>query len=85
LIVSDKDKRTFYKRGCINSVRSVRELRRQIEISLFERLLLSKGKTNKETVLALSRQGIAMSKPQDILKDPYVLELGRGFMFAGNK
>jgi predicted nuclease of restriction endonuclease-like (RecB) superfamily len=74
LIVSDKDKRAFYEQECINSAWSVRELKRQIETSLFERLLLSEGKTNRETVLALSRQGIAMSKPQDILKDPYVFE-----------
>jgi predicted nuclease of restriction endonuclease-like (RecB) superfamily len=74
LIISDKDKRDFYEQECINSVWSVRELKRQIETSLFERLLLSEGKSNKETVLALSRQGITMNKPQDILKDPYVFE-----------
>jgi predicted nuclease of restriction endonuclease-like (RecB) superfamily len=45
-----------------------------METSLFERLLLSEGKANKETVLAFSRQGIAISKPEDILKDPYVFE-----------
>jgi hypothetical protein len=66
LIVSDKDKRAFYEQECINSTWSVRELKRQIETSLFERLLLSEGKTNKETVLALSRRGIAISKPEDI-------------------
>jgi predicted nuclease of restriction endonuclease-like (RecB) superfamily len=74
LIVSDKDKRAFYEQECINSAWSVRELKRQIETSLFERLLLSEGKTNKETVLALSRKGIAINKPEDILKDPYVFE-----------
>jgi predicted nuclease of restriction endonuclease-like (RecB) superfamily len=68
-IISDKDKRIFYEQECINSAWSVRELKRQIETSLFERLLLSKGKTNKETVLVLSRQGIAISRPEDILKD----------------
>ncbi len=36
--------------------------------------MLSDGKANKETVLALSRQGIAITEPQDILKDPYVFE-----------
>jgi predicted nuclease of restriction endonuclease-like (RecB) superfamily len=74
LIVSDKDKRAFYEQECINAAWSVRELKRQIETSLFERLLLSDGKNNKETVLALSRQGIAISRPEDILKDPYVFE-----------
>jgi predicted nuclease of restriction endonuclease-like (RecB) superfamily len=74
LIVSDKDRRAFYEQECINSAWSVRELKRQIETSLFERLLLSEGKTNKEAVLTLSRQGITISKPEDILKDPYVFE-----------
>ena len=49
-------------------------MKRQIGTSLFERLLLSDGKANKETVLSLSKQGISMSSPQDILKDPYVFE-----------
>jgi predicted nuclease of restriction endonuclease-like (RecB) superfamily len=74
LIVPDKDKRAFYEQECINSVLSVREFKRQIETSLFEWLLLSEGKTNKETVLVLSRQGIAINNPQDIIKDPYVFE-----------
>jgi hypothetical protein len=65
LIISDKDKRAFYEQECVNSTWSVRELKWQIETSLFERLLLSEGKTDKETVLALSKQGIAVSKPQE--------------------
>jgi predicted nuclease of restriction endonuclease-like (RecB) superfamily len=47
LIVSDKDKRAFYEQECVNSTWSVRELKRQIETSLFERLLLSESKANK--------------------------------------
>ncbi|GHU01761.1 hypothetical protein FACS1894147_02230 [Spirochaetia bacterium] len=74
LIISDKDKRAFYEQECQNASWSVRELKRQIETSLFERLLLSDGSTNKETVLALSRKGIAMSKPEDILREPYFFE-----------
>jgi len=72
--VSDVDARAFYQQECMNSRWSVRELKRQIGTSLFERLLLSDGKANKEAVLALARQGVAMSKPEDILKDPYVFE-----------
>lgn len=74
LVVSDKDSRNFYEKECINSSWSVRELKRQINTSLFERLLLSDGKSNKETVLELSRQGIIMNEPNDIVKDPYVFE-----------
>ncbi len=74
LAISDKDKRMFYEKECINSSWSVRDLKRQIESSLFERLLLSKGDANKETVLALSQQGIDYSMPADVIKDPYVFE-----------
>lgn len=74
LSVSDQEARSFYERECLNSEWSVRELKRQIGTSLFERLLLSDDKTNKQTVLAISREGIRMRKPQDILRDPYVFE-----------
>lgn len=43
LSISDKDKRRFYEVECSKSKWSVRELRRQIASSLFERLLLSNG------------------------------------------
>ena len=56
----------------INSNWSVRELRRQIASSLFERLLLSKGNVNKERVLALAQNGVEISEPEDIIRDPYV-------------
>jgi len=74
LSVYDKDARSFYEQECLNSRWSVKELNRQIGTSLFERLLLSDGKTNKETVLALARQGNTMNQPQDILKQPFVFE-----------
>lgn len=41
LSISDDDKCSFYEKECINSKWSVRELKRQINSSLFERLLLS--------------------------------------------
>jgi predicted nuclease of restriction endonuclease-like (RecB) superfamily len=74
LSVQDKDARSFYEQECINSKWSVKELNRQIGTSLFERLLLSDGKANKETVLSLARQGVSMTRPEDILKQPYVFE-----------
>lgn len=52
----------------------MRELKRQIESSLFERLLLSKGDANKETVMELAQKGIEHTKPEDVIKDPYVFE-----------
>ena len=74
LTISDADKRSFYEKETINSGWSIRELKRQISTSLYERLLLSEGKTNKETVLALAEKGIEMSSPLDMIKDPYVFE-----------
>ena len=74
LSISDKDKRKFYETECINAKWSVRELRRQISSSLFERLLLSNGEVNKQKVLDLALNGNEIVKPQDIVKDPYVFE-----------
>ena len=48
LYISDDDKRSFYEKEAINANWSVRELKRQISSSLFERLLLSNGETNKK-------------------------------------
>ena len=74
LSISDSDKRSFYEKEAINSNWSVRELKRQIASSLFERLLLSKGEVNKEQVLSLAQNGIEIAKPEDIIRDPYVFE-----------
>ncbi len=74
LSISDKDKRSFYEKEAINSNWSVRELKRQINTSLYERLLLSKGEANKGEVLKLATVGIEMNNPKDIIKDPYVFE-----------
>ncbi len=74
LSISDKDKRSFYEKEAINSNWSVRELKRQINTSLYERLLLSKGDANKEDVLKLALNGIEINEPKDIIKDPYVFE-----------
>jgi predicted nuclease of restriction endonuclease-like (RecB) superfamily len=74
LSISDENKRDFYEKESLNSGWSVRELKRQISTSLYERLLLSDGKINKETVLSLAQHGIEMSDPADMIKDPYVFE-----------
>lgn len=74
LSIEEEDERNFYEKECINANWSVRELKRQIETSLFERLLLSDGKQNKEIVYKLSKEGQTLNKPEDILKEPYVFE-----------
>lgn len=74
MIIKDINKRNFYEKECINSNWSVKELQRQLDTSLFERLLLSDGKTNKEKVLELTKKGQILNKPSDIVKQPYVFE-----------
>lgn len=74
LSINDKDRRSFYEKECVNARWSVRELKRQIASSLYERLLLSKGESNKQTVLDLALKGNEISSPKDIIKDPYVFE-----------
>lgn len=74
LSISDPDKRSFYEKEAVNSNWSVRELKRQIASSLFERLLLSKGDVNKEKVLELAAKDNEIAQPEDIIRDPYVFE-----------
>ena len=74
LIISDPDRRSFYERECERSNWSIREMRRQISTSLFERLLLSNGKANKEKVYELATKGQEIATFEDIVKDPYVFE-----------
>jgi len=74
LIISDPDRRSFYEKECERSGWSVREMKRQIATSLFERLLLSDGKANKEKVYELATKGQELAAPEDIVKDPYVFE-----------
>lgn len=65
------DARAFYQNECIRARWSTRELERQINSLLFERLSLKK---NKAGVKTLSRQGHEVFQPSDLIKDPYVLE-----------
>ena len=74
IYIEDDDERRFYENECINSKWSKRELKRQIDSSLFQRLLLSDGKVNKKKVLELSKKGQTINNPTDILKEPYVFE-----------
>ena len=74
LSISDPDKRSFYEKEAVNANWSVRELKRQIDSSLFERLLLSRGDANKEQVMALAEKGIEIAEPADLIRDPDVFE-----------
>ena len=63
--------RSFYEIECSNGVWSVRELKRQYNTSLYERLALSR---NKKKVKELSKKGLVISKAADAIKDPLILE-----------
>lgn len=69
--IPDKDKREYYQLETINNGWTGRELERQINSMLYERLLLS---NNKEAVLAVARQERIPESPTEIIKDPMVLE-----------
>lgn len=74
LIIENKEKRSFYEKEIVNCGWSIREMKRQIDSSLFERLLLSSGKVNKNKILELAQKGQEISKAEDLLKNPYVFE-----------
>ena len=74
MIIENKDKRSFYEKESQNSNWSFKELKRQIDSSLYERLLLSEGKANKEKVLELAQKGQELNRAEDLLKNPYVFE-----------
>lgn len=61
----------FYMKECIKEGWKVRELKRQINSSLYQRLALS---TDKAGVLALANEGHQVLSASDIIHDPYVLE-----------
>ncbi len=69
--IENIDERNFYEIECVKNNWSLSELNRQFDTSLYERLALSR---NKEKVKELSTKGQIVEKPQDLLKEPYVLE-----------
>lgn len=69
--ISNLEERQFYEIEAFNNNWSLRELRRQLDSALYERLVLSR---DKESVKELSLKGQIIEKPIDVIKDPYVLE-----------
>ena len=69
--IEDINARNFYEIEAFENNWSLRELKRQVNSSLYERLVLSK---DKEKVKELSVKGQIIEKAQDIIKDPYILE-----------
>ncbi len=71
LMKMDNHERDFYEIEAVHNNWSFRELQRQYNSSLYERVALSR---NKDEVKKLSKSGQTVDKPSDILKQPYVLE-----------
>lgn len=71
LSVDDNLARRFYERECTANRWSTRELERQIDSMLFERLALSK---NKKGVMKLAAKGHIIDEARDVVKNPYILE-----------
>ena len=74
LPISAPDKRSFYEKNAVNSGWSVRELKRQIDSSLFMRLLRYQGAANRSLMLALALKGNEITVPAYIIRDHYVVE-----------
>lgn len=71
LQVENQAERSFYEVESLKQNWSTRELKRQFNSSLYERLALSR---NKKRVTELSKKGHIVISPEDSIKDPYVLE-----------
>ncbi len=71
ITIDDELERSFYEKECIASRWNVRSLRRQMDSALYLRLAASK---DKDGILQLSRKGIVIQQPEDIIKDTYTLE-----------
>lgn len=69
--ITDETARKFYQQQAINENWSYRELERQIDSSLFERLALSK---DRKAVLQPSEKGQIAVHASEIIKDPYILD-----------
>ncbi|MCA6422943.1 PDDEXK nuclease domain-containing protein [Flavobacterium sp. j3] len=71
LSIDNEDKREYYIAETVKNNWSVRQMERQVNSQLFERLLLS---NDKESVLAVARNEVIPTNPNEIIKDPLVLE-----------
>lgn len=69
--VDNEQARQFYLDECVKSVWSTRQLERQINSLFYERLLSSH---NKDAVAAEIQSGAPAKSPEDVIRDPYVLE-----------
>lgn len=71
IAIPDKNKREYYELEAANEGWTARQLERQINSLLYERLLMS---NNKNDVLAMARRERIPESPLEIIKDPMYLE-----------
>jgi predicted nuclease of restriction endonuclease-like (RecB) superfamily len=69
--IKKEEERQFYEVKSKSNNWSVRELKRQFDSSLYQRLVLSR---DKDGVKELSEKGQLINVPKDAIKEPYVLE-----------
>ncbi len=69
--IKNEAERSFYEIEADKQDWNVRELKRQFESSLYERLALSR---DKKGILKLAQEGQIVNSPKDVLKEPLVLE-----------
>lgn len=69
--IKNPKERDFYELEASSCDWSLRELKRHFDSSLYERMALSR---DKAAIRRLSKEGQVITKPQDLLKEPYVLE-----------
>lgn len=69
--IENKESRSFYEIEATQQQWSVKQLKRQVGSSLYERLALSR---DKDEVMRLAREGQTVEKPSDIIKNPITLE-----------
>ena len=69
--VSNQEERSFYEIEAVENSWTLREMRRQFDSGLFERLQLSRERSK---VKELSLKGQIIESVSDMIKDPYILE-----------
>lgn len=69
--IDNEQERSFYEIESSENGWSLRELQRQFDTSLYERLVLSR---DKNEIIKLAQVGQVIEKAKDSLKDPYILE-----------
>ncbi|MCM1261077.1 MAG: PDDEXK nuclease domain-containing protein [Butyrivibrio sp.] len=69
--IDNVEQRHFYEIEAVQNHWGLKELQRQFDSALYERLALSR---DKDKIRELALKGQIIEKPEDMLKDPYILE-----------